>query len=283
MASLTSNSASQPKRSSQTENASTLQQPIFPSSPATSNHMVPPALKSSHGPHIEADPVRPTGEEDLLVNSSLMFFSTRPDASSLHLLANTPKLEPQALEILLRNWKSGGEHMRYLNHFVQNSTCCTAIPVVNWTRWWGTDETLFDLVDQIVAEEERTLVTKTLLKADMKFQLDFTRLRASWADAWRLACRQDRWVDAKDHLVGFGVNTRLKDSALSVVAEDFLERWHRALEAWRVGNSTSLSNIPRVFPIEDRDEFLEILRDCREMRLDIAKSWYEYGSMPWLI
>lgn len=245
--------------------------------------MVQPAPKISHGTNIEADQVRSTGEEDLLVNSSLMFFSTRPDASSLHLLANTPKLEPQALEILLRNWKPGGEHMRYLNHFVQNSTCCTAIPVVNWTRWWGTDETLFDLVDQIVAEEERTLVTKTLLKADMKFQLDFTRLRASWADAWRLACQQDRWVDAKDHLVGFGVSTRWKDSALSVVAEDFLERRHRALEAWRIGNSTNLPNMPRVFPFEDRDEFLEILRDCREMRLDIAKSWYEYGSMSWLV
>ncbi|TVY27151.1 hypothetical protein LHYA1_G005264 [Lachnellula hyalina] len=272
MASLSSDSSSQSKWSSQTENSSTLQQPLTPSSPAPGSHTVPPAMKPPHGTSIEGDQVRSTGEEDLLVNSSLMFFSTRPDASSLHLLANTPKLEPQALEILLRNWKPGGEHLRYLHHFVQSSTCCTAIPVMNWTRWWGTDETLFDLVDNFVGEEERTLVTRTLLSADMKFQLDFTRLRASWADSWRSACRQHRWADAKEHLLGFRVNTLLKDSALSVVAEHFLQRRHRALETWRIGSSRSLEGTPQVFPVEGRDEFLGILRDCREMRLDVAKS-----------
>jgi hypothetical protein len=263
MANSTSNSSSQSRWSSQTEHASTDQQFIAPLSSITSDKMVP------------------TGEEDLLVNSSLMVFSTRPDASSLHLLANTPKLEPQALEILLRNWKPGGEYMRYLNYFIRNSTCCTAIPVVNWTRWWGTDETLFDLVGQIVPEE-RTLVTKTLLKGDMKFQQEFTRLRASWADAWRLACRQEKWNSAREHLMGFVDNNLLRDCALAVVAENILERRHRAIESWRIGNDASLSNTHQVFPIEDRDEYLAILKDGREMRLDIASSWYEYGSVPWL-
>ena len=282
MASLTSGPSSQSRWSSQAEDASTQQQPLNPFNSTRSNQEVPPSLKSFQSTHMEGDQVKSTEEEELLVNSSLMFFCTRPDSSSLHLLANTPKLEPQALEILLRNWKPGGEYLRYLNYFIQNSTCCTAIPVVNWTRWWGTDETLFDLVDQIVPEEERTLVTKTLLKGDIKFQQEFTRLRASWADAWRLACRQDRWMDAKDQLMGFGVNNLLKDCALSVVAEDFLERRHRAIEKWRIDNSTRVSNAHQVFPAGDGDEYLAILKDCRELRLDIANSWYEYDSMPWL-
>jgi hypothetical protein len=27
---------------------------------------------------------------------------------------------------------------------------------------------------------------------------------------------------------------------------------------------------------------LGILKDCREMGLDVARSWYEYGDTPWM-
>jgi hypothetical protein len=246
------------------------------------NHGMAIAPSSSEPRHINGNPGKSTGEEDLLVNSSLMFFSTRPDAESLHLLANSSKLEPQALEILLRNWKPGGEYLRYLDFFIQNSTCCSSILVVNWTRWWGTDQTLFDLVDQIVPGDERIIVMKTLLRGDLHFQQEFTRLRAPWADAWRLACQQDKWEDARQHLMGLEVHNQLKDCTLCVIAEALLERRHRSIEAWRGGSSTSSANAYRPFPTEDRDEYLGTLKDCREMGLDVAHSWYEYGDMPWM-
>lgn len=249
--------------------------------PLHSTKKAQPTQDNSQATKLEAYPANPNGE-DHLVNSSLMFFSTRPDVSSLHLLANSPKLEPQALEILLRNWKPGGEYMIYLNHFIQKSTCCTAILVVNWTRWWGTDETLFDLVNQVVPEDQRVMVTKTLLRGDQKYHREFTRLRASWADAWRLACQQGRWRDAKDHLMALEFNAFLKNCALSVIAETLLEKLQRNIESWRIGNSSNFSNQHQPFPVIDRDEYLVILKDCREMRLDIIGSWYEYGEMPWL-
>jgi hypothetical protein len=246
------------------------------------NHDMAIAPLPSALTHMDGSPAKSNGEEELLVNSSLMFFSTRPDAESLRLLANSPKLEPQALEILLRNWKPGGEYMRYLDFFIQNSTCCTFILVVNWTRWWSTDQTLFDLVDQIVAGDERIIVTKTLLRGDLHFQQDFTRLRAPWADAWRLACQQDRWEDARQHLMGLEVHNQLKDCTLCVIAETLLERRHRSIETWRAGSTTSSVNPYHPFPTEGRDEYLGILKDCREMGLDVAHSWYEYGDMPWM-
>lgn len=172
--------------------------------------------------------------------------------------------------------------MRYLNFFSQNSTCCSSILVVNWTRWWGTDQTLFDLVDQIVPANERLLVTKTLLRGDLHFQQEFTRLRAPWADAWRLACQQEKWEDAKQHLMGLEVHNQLKDCTLCVIAETLLDRRHRSIEAWRVGSSSGSANEYHPFPAEDRDEYLGILKDCREMGLDVARSWYEYGDTPWM-
>src|ERR1700712_5280971 len=80
-----------------------------------------------------------------LVNSSLMFFSTRPCSKSLDILANSPHLESRAMEILLRNWKDGGEFLEYAFAFLDKSTCCDSLLGPNWTCWYGDDVTLFDL------------------------------------------------------------------------------------------------------------------------------------------
>ncbi len=56
-------------------------------------------------------------QEVHLVNSSLIFFFDRTDSENLQLLANAPTLAPRALEILLRNWKPGGDHFSYALKF----------------------------------------------------------------------------------------------------------------------------------------------------------------------
>ncbi len=81
-----------------------------------------------------------------IVNSSLLFFSSRPDSTSLQLLANRPGIAPIASEILFRNWKPGGEYMRYALPFLADKDYCQTLRSVYLARWLNDDETLFDLL-----------------------------------------------------------------------------------------------------------------------------------------
>lgn len=162
-------------------------------------------------------------EETPLINSSLMFFSSRRPVDSLQLLAKSPELAPQALEIVLRNWKPGLDHMFYISRFLQESSCCRTIVGVNRTRWSDSDETLFDLVDEFVPEEDQNFVRRALLRADLNFRHPLEILQAPWADTWRLAIHEKSWQDAKRRLLTMNVRDQLLRCALGVVAEAVLK------------------------------------------------------------
>jgi len=138
-------------------------------------------------------------EHGPIVNSSLMFFASRTDSQNLYLLAKYTNMVPRAVEILLRNWKAGGEYMHYALRFLEDSSYCHTLLSVNWTRWTHRDETLFDLIEVYVPEEEQTVLTKAVLKADLRFHHPLERLHAAWASTWRLALQKQEWKAAKDY------------------------------------------------------------------------------------
>jgi hypothetical protein len=110
------------------------------------------------------DPLNIHTNEQLppLVNSSLMFFSTRPISTSLNMLANSPHLYPRAMEILLRNWSGVGESLQHANILLQEPACCQGLLGPNWKCWYGDDGTLFDLAYQNVAKSEQSALFKAL-------------------------------------------------------------------------------------------------------------------------
>jgi hypothetical protein len=213
-----------------------------------------------------------------LANLSFMFFSTRPLHESLERLANAPLMAPLALEILLRNWKTGSNCLDYALRFVEDGSYCTAILSMNWTRWWHNDETLFDLVEDNVPKDEQNLVIKAFLKADLKFHCQLGTLCAPWASEWRLAIQQEEWVKVRRIVMNFEASKRLRRCALGVIAEKMLAiyRDHIELES-SSDNQVSTSAIKAGASVFSA-QYLEILQDGRERRADINSSWYKYAS-----
>ncbi|KAE9366884.1 hypothetical protein N431DRAFT_471914 [Stipitochalara longipes BDJ] len=201
-----------------------------------------------------------------IVNSSLMFFASRTDSQNLYLLAKYTNMIPRAVEILLRNWKAGGEYMHYALRFLKDSSYCHTLLSVNWTRWTDQDETLFDLIEVYVPEEEQVALTQAVLKADLTFQHPLERLRAAWASTWRLALQKQEWRAAKDCLLrfrtleGYHAHTVL-NCALVVVAEELLRRNREILAGWRGQDE--------LFPEQARGQYMEILKDCRDLQIPI--------------
>jgi hypothetical protein len=208
-----------------------------------------------------------------------MFFSFRTHTESLHLLAKSPVMAEWAVEILLRNWKPGGECMQYAMQFLEDSACCQTLLSVNWTRWTDGDETLFDLIDVEIREEQRVLMalTKAVLKADLKFQHPLRKFRPIWADKWRFALQQTEWSLATkmvrllayqlvSHLPRLGRHRRLVYCALMVIAESLLEKNKRILVSWR-------GDIDIFFEAA-RTQYFEILRDCHAWGIVLDPSWY---------
>jgi hypothetical protein len=217
--------------------------------------------------------------EEIIVNTSLMFFSFRTHTESLQLLAKSPAMTERAVETLLRNWKPGGECMQYALRFLEDSACCQTLLSVNWTRWTDGDETLFDLIDAEVPEEQRVLtaLTKAVLKADLKFQHPLAKLRPTWADKWRLALQQTEWSLATNMvrllvtqlvsiLPRLERHRRLVYCALMVIAESLLEKNKRILVSWR-------GDIDIFFEAA-RSQYFEILKDCRAWGIALDPSWY---------
>jgi hypothetical protein len=109
--------------------------------------------------------------------------------------------------------------MSYASLFLHQSRYCHTIIGVNWTRWNHRDETLFDLIDQNLPQNERSYLTKGLLRADLCFQHPLTQVNAPWADRWRLAIRQTEWAQAKKLVLGLNARNNLLECAFSVLAE----------------------------------------------------------------
>jgi len=201
-----------------------------------------------------------------IVNSSLMFFASRTDSQNLYLLAKYTNMVPRAVEILLRNWKAGGEYMRYALRFLKDSSYCHTLLSVNWTRWTHRDETLFDLIEVYVPEDEQAVLIKAVLKADLMFQHPLERLHAAWASTWRLALQKQEWRAARECLLRFRTLEvyhahMLLSCALVVVAEEFLRRNREILGGWRGEDE--------LFPEQARSQYMDILRDCRDMQIPI--------------
>jgi hypothetical protein len=219
--------------------------------------------------------------ETIVVNSSLMFFSFRTHTESLQLLGKSPVLTERAVEILLRNWKAGGECMRYLLRFLEDPAYCRTLLSVKLTRWTD-EETLFDLIDIKVGEEQRVLtaLTTAVLKADQKFQPPLRKLRATWADIWRLALQQTEWSLATkmvrllatqllpllSRLDSLERHHRLVYCVLVVIAESLLEKNKRILASWR-------GDIDIFFETA-RSQYFKILRDCRVWGIALDPSSY---------
>ena len=217
--------------------------------------------------------------EAIIVNTSLMFFSFRTHTESLQLLAKSLVMKEWTVEILLRNWKLGGECLQYALRFLEDSACCQTLLSVNWTRWTDGDETLFDLIDVEVPEDPRVLtaLTKAVLKADLKFQHPLRNLRPAWADKWRLALQQTEWSLATNtvrllvtQLVSLRArlerHRRLVYCVLLVIAESLLEKNKRILVSWR-------GDIDIFFETA-RSQYFEILKDCRVWGIALDPSWY---------
>ena len=101
--------------------------------------------------------------------------------------------------------------MSYASLFLHQSQYCHTIVGVNWTRWNHTDENLFDLIDQNLPRlgNERSSLTKDLLRADLRFQHHLAQLNAPWAEKWRLALRQTEWAKIKELVSGLDAGTQL--------------------------------------------------------------------------
>ncbi len=214
-----------------------------------------------------------------IVNSSLMFFASRTDSQNLYLLAKYTNMIPRAVEILLRNWKEGGEYMHYALRFLKDSSYCRTLLSVNWTRWTHRDETLFDLIEVYVPEEEQAALNKAVLKADLTFQHPLERLHAAWASTWRSALQKQEWRAAKACLLRFRTLEvdhahALRNCALVVVAEEFLLRNKEILARWRGEDE--------IFPEQARSQYLEILKDCRDLQISIDSTLQYSIHIAWV-
>jgi hypothetical protein len=217
--------------------------------------------------------------EEIIGNTSLMFFSFRTHAESLQLLAKSLVMKEWAVEILLRNWNPGEDCLQYALRFLEDSACCQTLLSVNWTRWTDEDETLFDLIDVEVPADPRilTALTKAVLKADLKFQHPLRNVRPAWVDTWRLALQQTEWSLATN-MVRFLVaqlvslrarlerHRRLVYCVLMVIAESLLEKNKRILVSWR-------GDIDIFFETA-RSQYFEILKDCHVWGIALDPSWY---------
>jgi hypothetical protein len=215
------------------------------------------------------------------VNSSLVFFASRTDSQNLYLLAKYTNMIPRAVEILLRNWKEGGEYMHYALRFLKDTSYCRTLLSVNWTRWTHRDEKLFDLIEVYVPEEEQAALTKAVLKADLTFQHPLERLHAAaaWASTWRSALQKQEWRAAKACLLRFRTLEvdhahALLNCALVVVAEEFLLRNKEILARWRGEDE--------VFPEQARNQYLEILKDCRDLQISIDSTLQSSMHIAWV-
>ncbi|KAG9238037.1 hypothetical protein BJ875DRAFT_437845 [Amylocarpus encephaloides] len=206
-----------------------------------------------------------------IVNSSLMFFSSRPYSESLAGLANSPELAPRALEILFRNWK-GPECLPYAYTFLQNAACCAALLGPNWTCWYGDDQTLFDLAHQKVARGDQKPLFKALLKADLTFRPPLASVRPLWANSWRLATQQEDWSRAKTHLTTLGAGRTLQACALSVMAEHFLERY-------RAFARRKIFDVYDGLRMDYRGKYMEVLKDSLEMGIEVRAEWFDCDKM----
>ncbi|KAK0104258.1 hypothetical protein ONS96_005350 [Cadophora gregata f. sp. sojae] len=250
--------------STQSESHSYIYQPFSPVTASSSSSSVTHFAESpSHRSSMSQDLSGLSIKENPLVNSSLMFFSTRTDSESLRLLSMSIELAPRALEILLRNWEPGGEYFKSAIRFLQQSNYCQTIVAVNWTRWSHTDETLFDLVEENVLDDEQPQLFLALLTADMKFGHGLAQLNAPWAHSWRLATQQRDWGRAKDYMAAMGVQHLFWQCAFVVIAKSFLERNNSRICGWGPG-------IP--FPDDAHRQICAILNDCRDHGLGTG-SW----------
>jgi hypothetical protein len=152
--------------------------------------------------------------------------------------------------------------MSCAKRFLQDSDYCHTIVGVNWTRWNHRDETLFDLIDQFVPEDEQALIRRALLRADLKFEHPLGRLNAPWAQTWRLAIREKTWDGAKHQLLKMEVRDRLLRCALSVVAEALLRSQDFYMDMLALIGKSDLIE-------ESRRHKSWILTDCREQQIDI--------------
>jgi hypothetical protein len=206
-----------------------------------------------------------------------MFFASRTSSKSLHLLAKFPTMAPRAMEILLRNWKAGGEYMHYALRFLKDSSYCHTLLSVNWTRWTHRDETLFDLIEMHVPEEEQAALTKAVLRADLMFRHPLERLHAGWASTWRLALQKQEWKAARDYLLKFRtleVYHILLKCALAVVAEELLQRKKEILGNWK-GESEP-------FPEHARRQYMEVLNDCHELQIEVDPALQRSMRILWM-
>ena len=241
--------------------------PSTTSGPSPFPHIVPNTIPE--------DSCRVSGDLGPIVNSSLMFFSLRTHSKSLQLLAKFPRMAPRAIEILLRNWKPGGEYMDYAQRFLKEKEYCETLLSVNWTRWSHHDETLFDLIDIYVPPDDRIALTKAILRADLPFKKEkLETLCAAWAPTWRLALQETKWNAAKTKLFTLEVHNVLLKCALEVAAESFLERNKSILVDWKGGDEP--------FPESARSQYMEILKDCRELEIEVDPALQRGMRLLWM-
>lgn len=168
--------------------------------------------------------------------------------------------------------------MRYARRFLDDKAYCQALMSVNWTRWTHYDETLFDLLDFYVLPsdpENYVVLTKALLKADLPFKDEkLEALSAPWAPTWRMALQGSEWGEAKVHLFGLEVHDVLFHCAVEVIAEKLLQKNKRELVNWK-GDAEP-------FPEQARRQYMEILKDCRELHVNVDKSFQPSMRILWV-
>jgi len=164
--------------------------------------------------------------------------------------------------------------MAYALHFLKDKAYCKTLLSVNWTRWTHYDETLFDLIDFYVPADEQITLTKALLKADLAVRNEkLETLCAAWAPTWRLALQEPEWKAAKARLFTLEVHGVLLKCALDVAAESFLERNKSIIVDWKGGDQ---------FPESARSQYMEILKDCRELEIEVDPALQRGMRLLWM-
>jgi ankyrin repeat protein len=145
------------------------------------------------------------------------------------------------------------------------------------TRFTSTGSTLFDLLGSL-SRADRTALTKTFLEAAITSRPDpeTTTPYPAWVEIWRSAWKEQRWVHAKDRLVELGGSSSRPSSkefherAFVMIAEHLLEIHKAQLKLWHAGY------LEEQEAANHREEYLAILRDCRQRKAAVDASWYAY-------
>jgi hypothetical protein len=93
---------------------------------------------------------------------------------------------------MLLKWQSEGSYLKAALSFLRTHSALFEIAHLTYA---GT--TIFKLVEEKVATEERFALTKACLEADLALPMSDRFATTMWKSFWRAACHSKSWQSAK--------------------------------------------------------------------------------------